>query len=86
VRHQPPVPAHDGLGVNEERTPAFARQHPACCSQQCAIPHSVDRALHLTAQDRHLVAQHEILKADLLDGAILGGEHAEQPTKQQVED
>ena len=86
VRHQPPVPAHDGLGVNEERTPAFARQHPACGSQQCAIPHPVDGAFDLTAKNHHLVAKHEILKADLLDGAILGGEHAEQPTKQQLED
>jgi hypothetical protein len=46
----------------------------------------VPLTLHLTAQDRNLVTKHEILKADLLDGAILGGEHAEQPTKQQVEE
>jgi hypothetical protein len=40
----------------------------------------------LTAQDRYLVAQHEILKANLLGGAIPGGEHAEQSRKQQVEE
>jgi hypothetical protein len=32
------------------------------------------------------VTKHEILKADLLDGAVPAGEHAEQPTKQQVEE
>jgi hypothetical protein len=55
------VPAHDGLGANEERTPALAGQDPACCSQQCAIPHPVDGALHLTAKDRHLVTKDEDL-------------------------
>ena len=86
MRHQPPVPAHDCLRMNEERIPTFARQHPACGSQQRAIPHPVDGAFDLTAKNHHLVAKHEILKADLLGGAILGGEHAEQPAKQQVEE
>jgi hypothetical protein len=76
------VPAHDGLGANEERTPALARQNPACCSQESAIRHPVDGPL----KDRNLVTKHEILKADLLDGALPAGEHAEQPTKQHVEE
>jgi len=33
-----------------------------------------------------VLTKHEILKADLLDGALPAGEHAEQPTKQHVED
>src|SRR5450830_1333322 len=85
-RHESSVPAQQRLGTHEERIPALAGQHPACGSQECAITHPVDRALYLTAQDRYLVAKHEILKADLLGGAILGGEHAEQPAKQQVEE
>src|SRR5450756_897977 len=86
VRHQPSVPAHDGLGANEEHTPALTRQHPACGSQKCAVVHPVDGALHLTAKDGDLVTQDETLKANLLGGAILAGEHAEQPTKQEVEE
>src|SRR5665647_2046005 len=37
--------------THEERIPALAEQHAACGSQQCAIPHPVSGALHLTAQD-----------------------------------
>jgi hypothetical protein len=48
--------------------------------------HPVDGALHLTAEDRDFVTEDKILETDLLGGAILGGEHAEQPTKQQVEE
>jgi hypothetical protein len=48
-----------------------------CCSQQCAVATRVDRALHLTAEDSHLVAQHEVLEANLPGGTLLEGEHAE---------
>ena len=80
------MPAQQRLGTYEERIPALAGQHAAGGSQERAITHPVDGALHLTAKDRHLMAKREILKADLLGGAILGGEHAEQPAKQQVEE
>jgi hypothetical protein len=55
------VPAHHGLGANEERSPAPAWQDPACRGQQCAIPHPVDGALHLAAKDRDLATKDEDL-------------------------
>jgi hypothetical protein len=86
LRHESSMPAKQRLGTHEERIPALAGQHAACGSQQCAIPHPVSGALHLTAQDRYLVAQHEILKADLLGGAIPEGKDGEQSTEHHVEE
>jgi hypothetical protein len=80
------MPTHDGLGVNQERVPALARQEPAGRSQQCAIAHPVDRALHLTAKDGDLVAKDEILKLDLPGSAIPGRQDTEQSTKHHVEE
>ncbi|MGO8685026.1 MAG: hypothetical protein ACLQUT_10685, partial [Thermoleophilia bacterium] len=85
-RHQPPVPAQQRLGANEERTPVFAGQHLACRREQRAVPHPIDRPLHLTAQDRDFVTEDKILEVNALGSAILGGEHAEQSTKYQVEE
>jgi len=76
------VPAHDGLGANKERIPALARQNPTCCGEQCAVPHSVNGALHLTTQDRNLVTKDEDLNLGLLVRAITRGKDAEQATKQ----
>jgi hypothetical protein len=40
----------------------------------------------LAAKDRYLVAKHEILNLNLLDGAIPRGNHAEQSTKHHIEE
>jgi hypothetical protein len=74
------------LGTNEKRVPAVSRQEAACDSQERAIPAQVHGALYLAAKDRHLVANHEILKLDLLGGAILGAKDAEQSTTRPVEE
>jgi hypothetical protein len=49
-----------------------------------AVPAQVHGALYLAAKHRHLVAKHEILKLDLLGGAILGAKAAEQSTKHHI--
>jgi hypothetical protein len=46
----------------------------------------VPLTLHLTAQDRDFVTEDKILEVNALGSAILGGEHAEQSTKHQVEE
>jgi hypothetical protein len=40
----------------------------------------------LAAKDRHLVAQHEILKLGLLGGASLGVKDAEPSTKHHIQE
>jgi len=86
ARDESPVPAQQRLWTNEERTPALARQDPACCREQCAVPHPVDGALHLTAKDRYLMTEDKDLDLGRLIWPIARRQYAKQPAKNYIEE
>ena len=80
------MPAQKRLGTNEEPTPAFLGEDPACRSEQRAVPAPVDRALDLPAQDPELVTKDEDLDLCGIVGAMVRCDKGEEPTKHQVEE
>jgi hypothetical protein len=80
------MPAQQRLGTDEEHAPPSSWKDPACCSKQRAVPAPVDRALHLPAQDRELVAKDEDLNLGGLVGAMVRCDEGEEPTKHQIEE
>ena len=80
------MPSQQRLGTNEERAPAFPRQDPACRSEQRPVAAPVDRAPHLAAQDRELVAKDEDLDLCGIVGAVARCDKGEEPQKREVEE
>jgi hypothetical protein len=84
--HQLPVPAEEGLWSDQERVPCSPPKDPARCGEECPVGCAVDRALHLAAEDRDLVAQHGDFKLRLGRSALVGPEQAEDAAQEKVED
>jgi len=53
------MPAKQGLGLNEEPPEAPAAKEPAQPSEQRPVAGSQCRAVHLTPEHRHFVAEHD---------------------------
>jgi hypothetical protein len=61
ARHQTLVPAQQGSWANREDHPRAPRQHPTQRCKEHPIRRAHLRALHLAAQNRDLVPQHQDL-------------------------
>jgi hypothetical protein len=72
---QPPMPAQQCLGLDEEARPAAARQCPAERGEQGAVGGLEPGACDLAAEHGELVAQHQYLQ-------VLGGVAASQQDQQ----
>ena len=61
LSHQIPMPTQQRLGLDKEPSSANSRQKPAQSSEYCSIRWLQGRTHHLSAQDSHLVAEHDDL-------------------------
>jgi hypothetical protein len=73
--HEPPMPAQQRLGLDEEARPAGPGQDAADGGEQGAVGGLEPESWRLAAQDRELVAQHKDLE---ILGGVAAGERREQ--------
>lgn len=80
------MPAQDGLGRDEERSPALLRDEPRQGSDESPVRPGEPRTCDLAAKDRHLVAQHQDLGV-LGDGVhVVDREDLDDATYQAIEE
>src|SRR6266540_5297152 len=75
-----------GLGPDQERAPRLPPKEPARGSQERLVGCTVDRSLHLPAQDRDLVSQHGDLQFRLSRNAVVRAGQAEDAAQEEIEE
>jgi len=84
--HQLPVPPKEGLRPDQERTPGLSPKQPARGGEERPVGCAEDRALHMPAEDRELVAEHRDLDLRLGPNAIVRPKQAKDAAQDEVED
>ena len=75
--HELAVPAEEGLRSDQEGIPRLSPEQPAGRRKECLVGCTVDRTLHLPAEDSDLVSEHDVLEFRLSRRALVRSEQAE---------
>jgi hypothetical protein len=84
--HQLPMPSKESLRSDQERAPRLSPKRPAGGGEESPVGCAVDGALHLSAEDLELVAEHRDFDLRLGHDAILRPEQAEDAFQEEIEE